>query len=76
MRHPLIDSARADSIALVRQDSINRAQPGYIVDSILPMDEQLRRFRAGLKESPRALNGTAHSKDSAGARVRASARIR
>ena len=58
-----IDSARADSITLVRQDSINRAQPGYIVDSILPMDEQLRRFRAGLNEIPRTLNGSAHSKD-------------
>jgi len=58
-----IDSARADSIALVRQDSINRAQPGYLIDSILPMDEQLRRFRAGLREAPRVLNGSAHSKD-------------
>ena len=42
------DSARADSAALARQDSINRAQPGYVVDSILPMKEQLRRFRLGL----------------------------
>jgi len=58
-----IDSARADSIALVRQDSLSRAQPGYVVDSILPMDEQLRRFRAGLKEPPRGLNGAAHGKD-------------
>ena len=57
------DSARADSVALVRQDSINRAKPGYIVDSILPMDEQLRRFRNGLEETPRALNGIARSKD-------------
>jgi hypothetical protein len=58
-----IDSARADSIALVRQDSINRAQPGYIVDSILPMDEQLRRFRTGLNVVPHVLSGTARSKD-------------
>ena len=41
----LSDSARTDSIARARQDSINRAQPGYIVDSILPVDEELRRFR-------------------------------
>jgi hypothetical protein len=42
------DSARADSMALARQDSINRTQPGYLVDSILPLQEQLRRFRLGL----------------------------
>jgi hypothetical protein len=58
-----VDSARADSIALVRQDSLNRAQPGYVVDSILPMAEQLRRFRASLTESPRALGGNVHRKD-------------
>jgi hypothetical protein len=58
-----VDSARADSIALVRQDSLNRAQPGYMVDSILPMEEQLRRFRAGLAETPRTLGGNVHSKD-------------
>ncbi len=39
------DSVRADSIARARQDSINRAQPGYIIDSIFPVDEELRRFR-------------------------------
>jgi hypothetical protein len=42
------DSARTDSTALVRQDSINRAKPGYVVDSILPAEEHLRRFRAGV----------------------------
>lgn len=47
-----VDSARADSLARVRQDSVNRAQPGYIVDSILPIEEQLRRFRTGLAEAP------------------------
>lgn len=39
------DSARADSVARARQDAINRVQPGYIVDSILPVEEELRRFR-------------------------------
>jgi hypothetical protein len=34
-----------DSVARVRQDSINRAQPGYVVDSILPPAEALRRFQ-------------------------------
>lgn len=58
-----VDSVRADSLALARQDSINRAQPGYIVDSILPMKEQLRRFRAGLGDAPHAFEGGATSKD-------------
>lgn len=40
------DPARADSTARARQDSINRARPDYIVDSILPTADALRRFRA------------------------------
>lgn len=44
------DSARADSASRARQDSINRAQPGYVVDSILPPEEDLRRFRAAFRE--------------------------
>jgi hypothetical protein len=58
-----IDSTRADSVARAAQDSINRAQPGYIVDSILPMEEHLRRFRVGLNEAPTVLGGTARSKE-------------
>jgi hypothetical protein len=42
------DSAQADSIARARQDSINRTMPGYVVDSILPVEEELRRFRAAV----------------------------
>lgn len=45
---PRADSLRADSIARARQDSINRAQPGYVIDSILPVEEELRRFRAAV----------------------------
>ncbi len=56
------DSAPADSLALVRQDSVNRTQPGYFVDSILPMEEQLHRFRAGLPET-RELSSGAQSRD-------------
>lgn len=41
-----VDSARADSIARAQQDSINRTLPGYVVDSIRPIEEELRRFRA------------------------------
>lgn len=43
-----VDAAVADSIARARQDSINRTLPGYVVDSILPIEEELRRFRAAL----------------------------
>lgn len=58
------DAARADSIARAKQDSINRAQPGYIVDSILPIEEALRRFRAALPgPAPTALSGGAESRD-------------
>lgn len=57
------DSARADSVARARQDSINRAQPGYIVDSILPVEEELRRFRADLGDAPTALSGGASSRE-------------
>jgi hypothetical protein len=37
--------ARSDSISRARQDSINRAQPGYVIDSLLPVDEEIRRFK-------------------------------
>src|SRR5262245_58001690 len=44
----LADSARADSIARARQDSINRTLPAYVVDSIFPVEEELRRFRVAI----------------------------
>ena len=50
-------------MARARQDSANRAQPGYIIDSILPIEEQLRRFRAGLAEAPSQLAGGASNPD-------------
>mgnify|MGYP003351855568 CR=1 FL=1 len=59
------DSARADSIARARQDSINRAQPGYVIDSILPPEEEARRFRAAVGGSPVArYQGGAAARDS------------
>ena len=58
-----LDSARADSLARAHQDSVNRAQPGYIVDSILPMEEQLRRFRVGLPDAPSQLHDAATSRE-------------
>ena len=57
------DSAQADSVARVRQDSVNRAQPGYVVDSILPIEEQLHRFRAGVPDTVRQFVGGAASGD-------------
>jgi hypothetical protein len=58
------DSVRADSMARARQDSIDRAQPGYVVDSILPVEEELRRFRAALPgDSATALTGGSPSRE-------------
>lgn len=60
----LADSTSADSIARGRQDSINRTLPGYVVDSILPVEEELRRFRAAIGgNSVSALEGGATSRD-------------
>src|SRR5512138_1154903 len=44
-RSAAADSTSADSIERARQDSINRSQPGYVVDSARPPEEDLRRFR-------------------------------
>jgi hypothetical protein len=60
------DSLRAvvaDSIARARQDSINRSLPGYVVDSILPLDEEIRRFRVGLPDGPAQLQNGAASRN-------------
>ena len=46
------DSATKDSVARARQDSINRTLPGYVVDSILPVEEMLRRFRTAVGGEP------------------------
>lgn len=57
-------TARTDSVDRARQDSVNRAQPGYIVDSILPVEEEVRRFRAAVGGNPAvALAGGASSAD-------------
>ncbi|MBM3908203.1 MAG: hypothetical protein FJ363_09035 [Gemmatimonadetes bacterium] len=45
-------AVRADSALRARQDAANRAQPGYIVDSILPIEEEVRRFRAAVGGAP------------------------
>lgn len=53
------DSIRADSLARARQDSINRAQPGYVVDSTLPIEEEMRRFSAAIGGTPVTVLGHA-----------------
>ena len=58
-----VTAVRADSTARAKQDSINRAQPGYIVDSILPVEEELRRFRADLPDAPTRLVGGTDNRD-------------
>src|SRR5687767_7597676 len=58
-----VDRARADSVARVVQDSINRTLPGYVVDSIRPIEEELRRFRATVGgDSAGELAGGANSR--------------
>ena len=51
-RKIVADSLRADSIRTARQDSINRASPGYVIDSILPVEETIRRFRVAVGGEP------------------------
>jgi hypothetical protein len=60
---PICFAACGEGRAAATQDSFNRAQPGYIVDSILPIEEQLRRFRADLPDSVRQLEGGAPTRD-------------
>jgi hypothetical protein len=60
-----VGSSAADSIARARQDSVNRTMPGYVVDSILPVEEELRRFRVAVGGSEvTALQNAAPSRDS------------
>jgi hypothetical protein len=58
------NAMRADSAARDQQDSVNRTLPGYIVDSILPVEEQLRRFRQVIGGEPvTQLKGGSRSRD-------------
>lgn len=51
------------AVARARQDSILRATPGYIVDSILPIEEQVGRFQAALGPAPKSFAHGAPSRD-------------
>jgi hypothetical protein len=59
--HYATDYMRDDSLRRATQDAANRKKPGYIVDSILPIEEALRRFRRGLEQPPDTLSGGAPS---------------
>src|ERR1041385_5977537 len=65
---PAVDRARSDSIARAREDSINRPHPGYVVDSVLPVEEELRRFRAAVGGT--TVTSLAHASASRDALVR------
>ena len=56
-------AAPAESLARARQDSIDRARPDYVVDSIFSPAEELQRFRSGLGDSLTALDGGAPSRE-------------
>ena len=69
----LAEASATDSLARVeheraRQDSIVRSRPGYIVDSILPVAEEIRRFQATLESHPTSLSDGAASRSSLVAR--------
>ena len=59
----MAEASIADSNAMrARQDSIVRSRPGYIVDSILPVEEEIRRFQASLDRRPTAFANGATSR--------------
>jgi hypothetical protein len=51
--------ARRAEAERARHDSIVRARPGYIVDSILPVEEEIRRFQATIPVRPTAFSNAA-----------------
>lgn len=64
VQHEPIDVSHRDAAERARQDSVNRAHPGYIVDSILPVREEIRRFQANLPRRAERLEGGATTRDS------------
>lgn len=46
------DSTARVEVARSRQDSIVRSRPGYVVDSILPVEEEIRRFQTTIPTRP------------------------
>ena len=54
--------ARRAAAERARQDSIVRARPGYLVDSILPVEEEIRRFQATIPTRPTAFSNAARTR--------------
>jgi hypothetical protein len=45
-----------------RRDSVVRSQPGYVIDSILPVEEEIRRFQATAGPRPAGLSNASASR--------------
>jgi hypothetical protein len=57
------EASPADSVTIrARQDSIVRSRPGYVIDSILPVEEEIRRFQATLGTAPQGFSGGERSR--------------
>ena len=54
--------ARRAEAHRARQDSIVRSRPGYIIDSLLPVEEEIRRFQATIPVRPAAFSNAARSR--------------
>ena len=54
--------ARRAEAERARQDSIVRARPGYVIDSLLPVEEEIRRFQATIPVRPTTFSNAAHSR--------------
>jgi hypothetical protein len=57
-----VTARESDSVVRAREESAVRSSPGYVVDSILPVDVELRRFRADLGVAPEGFSFGASSR--------------
>jgi len=56
------DVARRAEAERHRQDSIVRGRPGYVIDSLLPVEEEVRRFQATIPVRPTGFSNAARSR--------------
>ena len=54
--------ARRAEAERARHDSIVRSRPGYIIDSLLPVEEEIRRFQATIAVRPATFSNAARSR--------------
>lgn len=57
----VVAAARAEA-ERAHEDSIVRSRPGYVIDSILPVEEEIRRFQAKVGEKPTGFVNAASSR--------------